>query len=73
MDTGDRSTLLAAGRDAEEIADFLEVESLAYLELDRLIGATGAPRDSFCTACLSGKYPTDVPVSNAKFVLEVAE
>ena len=73
MDTGDRSTLLAAGRDVREIADFLEVDSLAYLELDRLIGATGAPKDSFCTACLSGNYPTDVPVSNAKFVLEVAE
>ncbi len=73
MDTGDRSTLLAAGRDVDEIADFLEVDSLAYLELDRLIEATGAPTDSFCTACLSGKYPTDVPIANAKFVLEVAE
>ena len=73
MDTGDRSTLLAAGRDVDEIADFLEVDSLAYLELDRLTQATGAPKDSFCTACLSGKYPTDVPLSDAKFVLEVAE
>ena len=73
MDTGDRSTLLAAGREVGEIADFLDVDSLAYLELDRLIEATGAPSDSFCTACLSGNYPTDVPVSDAKFVLEVAE
>ena len=73
MDTGDRSTLLAAGRDVDDIADFLEVDSLEYLELDRLTEATGAPKDSFCTACLSGKYPTDVPLSDAKFVLEVAE
>jgi amidophosphoribosyltransferase len=73
MDTGDRSTLLAAGRDLDEIAAFLDVDTLAYLELERLISATGAPADSFCTACLSGSYPTDVPVSDAKFVLEAAE
>ena len=73
MDTGDRSTLLAAGRDVDEIAEFLDVDSLAYLELNRLIKATGAPAESFCTACLSGSYPTDVPVSDAKFVLEAAE
>ncbi len=72
MDTGDRSTLLAAGRSIEEIAEFLGVDSLAYLELDRLIKATGASADGFCTACLSGSYPTEVPVADAKFVLEDA-
>ena len=70
MDTGDRSTLLAAGMEVSEIADFLNVDSLAYLELDALLEATGAPRDGFCTACLSGNYPTDVPVSTDKFQLE---
>jgi amidophosphoribosyltransferase len=72
MDTGDRSTLLAAGRSVEEIAEFLGVDSLAYLDLERLIKATGASADGFCTACLSGSYPTEVPVADAKFVLEDA-
>ncbi|MFQ5555521.1 MAG: amidophosphoribosyltransferase [Acidimicrobiia bacterium] len=70
MDTGDRSTLLAAGRSVEDIAAFLDVDSLAYLDLARLITATGGPVDGFCTACLSGDYPTDVPTTGDKFLLE---
>ena len=70
MDTGDRSTLLAADRSTEDVAEFLEVDSLAYLTLESLIGATGAPADGFCTACLSGDYPTDIPLTDAKYVLE---
>ena len=70
MDTGDRSTLLAADRSVDEIARYLNVDTLAYLELDRLIEATGAPADGFCTACLSGDYPTDAPTTGDKFLLE---
>ena len=70
MDTGDRSTLLAADRSVDEIATFLGVDSLAYLELDRLLEATGAPGGGFCTACLSGSYPTDLPMTTDKYQLE---
>lgn len=70
MDTGDRSTLLAAGKEVADIAEYLAVDSLAYLELDGLLAATGAPADGFCTACLSGNYPTDVPMTADKFLLE---
>ena len=71
MDTGRRSELLAADMAVGEIADFLKVDSLAYLELDRLVAATGAPGESFCTACLSGIYTVPVPdLADAKLVLE---
>jgi amidophosphoribosyltransferase len=70
MDTGDRSTLLAADRSIDEIAEALDVDSLEYLELDNLIDATGADQDIFCTACLSGQYPTDIPIADGKFLLE---
>lgn len=70
MDTGDRSTLLAADRSVDEIAAELAVDSLAYLELDNLVEATGENADAFCTACLSGIYPTDVPFADGKFLLE---
>ena len=70
MDTGDRATLLAAGRSIDEIAEYLGVDTLAYLDLDALIRATRVPQSNFCTACLSGDYPTDVPVMDSKFVLE---
>jgi amidophosphoribosyltransferase len=70
MDTGDRSTLLAADRNIEEVRKFLDVDSLAHLELDGLIEATGVAGEGFCTACLSGEYPTDVEGAGDKFVLE---
>ena len=74
MDTGRRSELLAADLSVGEIADFLKVDSLAYLDLDRVTAATGAPSTSFCTACLSGEYPVPVPeLEDAKHVLEHPE
>jgi amidophosphoribosyltransferase len=70
MDTGDRSTLLAAGHTVDEITEILGADSIVYLELDDLLRATGAPPDSFCTACLSGDYPTSIPDVDGKFLLE---
>src|SRR5688500_12224106 len=70
MDTGERSELIAANLTVEEIRDYLGVESLAFLSLDRLVQATGASGAGFCNACLTGDYPVDVPVSLRKDVLE---
>ena len=71
MDTGARSELLAANMGVEEIREYLNVDSLAYLTLDRLLTATGAVGAGFCDACLTGHYPVSVPVSLTKDVLEV--
>ena len=73
LDTGKRSDLLAADMSVGEIRDYLGVDSLAYLDLDNLIEATGSPAEAFCTACFSGEYP--VPVAEAeqgKNLLEAA-
>jgi amidophosphoribosyltransferase len=71
LDTGRRSELLAADLSVGEICDFAGFDSLAYLELDRLTAATGAPASAFCTACLSGVYPVAIPsLRDAKLVLE---
>ncbi len=73
MDTGRRSELLAADMSVGEIKEFLKVDSLAYLELDRVVAATGAAAGSFCTACLSGHYPVPIPdLADSKLVLENA-
>jgi amidophosphoribosyltransferase len=71
MDTGSRGELLAANMGIEEIREYLNVDSLAYLTLDRLLTATGAVGAGFCDACLTGNYPVSVPVSLTKDVLEV--
>jgi amidophosphoribosyltransferase len=73
MDTGARGELIAANMSVEEIRDYLNVDTLAYLSLDRLVAATGAVGAGFCDACLTGDYPVDVPVGLSKGVLEVGE
>jgi amidophosphoribosyltransferase len=70
MDTGDRADLIAANMNVGEIADFLGVDSLAYITIDRLVMATGAAGAGFCSACLTGEYPVEVPVDLRKDVLE---
>ena len=72
MDTGRRGELLAADLSVGEIRDYLDVDSIAYLDLDRLTRATHAPATSFCTACLSNEYPVPVELTtrDAKLVLE---
>jgi amidophosphoribosyltransferase len=70
LDTGKRSDLLAADMSVGEVADFLGVDSLAYLDLDRLVAATGSPASAFCSACFTGEYPVPVPDDDTKHVLE---
>ncbi len=72
MDTGTRSELLAANLTVQEIQDYLDVDSLAYLTLDNLLEATGTNNAGFCSACLTGDYPVDVPVNLSKKILEEA-
>ncbi len=70
LDTGKRSDLLAADMSVGEISDYLGVDSLAYLDIDRLVAATGSPREAFCAACFSGEYPVPVPEYDTKLALE---
>ena len=70
LDTGKRSDLLAADMSVGEISDYLGVDSLAYLDLDRLVAATGSPRAAFCDACFTGNYPVPVPEYDTKLLLE---
>ncbi len=62
--------LIANGRTVEEIREFIEVDSLAYLSLDGMLACLGKPRESYCTACWSGNYPIPVDESLSKFGFE---
>jgi amidophosphoribosyltransferase len=70
MHTCVRSDLLAANLSVGEIQEYLGVDSLAYLTLDRLMEATGAVNAGFCDACLTGEYPVEVEIGQRKSVLE---
>jgi amidophosphoribosyltransferase len=73
MDTGTRGELLAANMTIDEIRAYLNVDSLAYLTLDRLLASTGAVGAGFCDACLTGNYPVEIPASVGKTLLEMPE
>jgi amidophosphoribosyltransferase len=60
LDTGTRSQLIAANLEVGEIREYVNADSLAYLGLDALKEATGAPGAGFCDACLTGEYPVAV-------------
>jgi amidophosphoribosyltransferase len=70
MDTGTKSELLAANMTVDEVREYLNADSLAYINLDNLVDATGAAGAGFCDACLTGEYPVTVPVGLRKSVLE---
>ena len=63
LDTGTRTELIAANLEVGEICEYLGADSLAYLSLEALKEATGAPTAGFCDACLTGQYPVAVPLS----------
>ncbi len=71
MDFGDTRELLAARLDIDGIQQFLGVDSLAYIDIERLLDSTGAREAGFCDACFTGTYPLEVPVEVGKHVLEV--
>ena len=73
VDTADRQELLAARvKEVEEIRRSLGADSLGYLSLRGLFKAVNLPRDKFCAACFTGRYPLAVPpeVQVSKFALE---
>ena len=61
IDTPRRSELIGATHTVAEIQDFLEADSLAYLDLEGLLSAVGSRRGDYCTSCYTGKYPVEVP------------
>jgi amidophosphoribosyltransferase len=63
VDTPERSKLLAARMDVEEMARFIQADSLAFVSIDGLYRAVGeaqrnTARPQYCDACFSGDYPT---------------
>jgi len=59
VDTPSKRELIAANQSIDEIRQYIEADSLAYLSLDGLYSAVQAENKSgYCTACYTGIYPT---------------
>src|SRR5271170_4381551 len=61
VDTPSKKELIAANKSVEEIREYIGADSLAYLSLEGLKRACGeGPQISYCSACYTGKYPTNI-------------
>jgi amidophosphoribosyltransferase len=61
VDTPRKNELIAATHTIDEIREFLEADSVAYLSLEGLMSAVGPERNSYCSSCYTGRYPVEFP------------
>lgn len=62
--------LIAHERTVDQIRDFLEVDSLAYLSLEGMLACMKLESTQYCTACWSGKYKIPIDNPQSKFSFE---
>ncbi|MFN8160327.1 MAG: amidophosphoribosyltransferase [Solirubrobacterales bacterium] len=71
IDMETREEMIAHGRSVAEISEEIGADSLAYLSLEGVYEAIGAPADRHCDACFTGDYPIGDPEeADGKFTLE---
>ncbi len=54
----------------DAVRQYLEVDSLGYLSLEGMLRCLRYRRNSYCTACWTGKYPVKPDTGSTKFALE---
>lgn len=69
VDTPDTNKLLASRMNVEEMAKFINVDSLSFISLDGLYRAAGETERNnetpqYCDACFSKEYPTELTDHN---------
>lgn len=58
IDTTNRSNLLAAKMNKEEMIKYIGCDTLKFLDIDKMMGAVGEGNEfKFCKACFDGNYP----------------
>jgi amidophosphoribosyltransferase len=68
VDTPRKSELIAATHTIDEIRDFLEADSIAYLSLEGLMSTVQSERGNYCSSCYTGSYPVPVPLDEARYL-----
>jgi amidophosphoribosyltransferase len=75
IDFASRAELIANGLDVDGVRRSIGADSLGYVSLDGLVGASEQPASRLCTACFDGHYPIPLPAPDlvGKHVLEGIE
>jgi len=70
IDFPTKKELVAGKHDIEWIRDFIGADSLEYLSLEGMLKSMPIPKENFCTACFTGKYPIKHACHLSKNILE---
>ena len=70
IDLADPDELIANKKSIDEVRDYIGATSLAFISHDGLVESTRRPESELCRACLTGDYPTTVPLEHAKLRYE---
>jgi amidophosphoribosyltransferase len=70
IDFPDPEKLIANQMSMEKICQYLNVDSLGYLDVEGMVRATGRKVNEFCLACFNGHYPLPVDPALDKFIME---
>jgi len=68
VDTPRKSELIAATHTIDEIREFLEADTVAYMSLEGLLSTVGTERRSYCSSCYTGIYPVEFPRDEATYL-----
>ena len=70
IDFPTKKELIASGHSIDQIRQFIGVDTLEYLSLEGMLSSMMLPKEEFCTACFTGKYPTTICKPPSKKALE---
>jgi amidophosphoribosyltransferase len=61
IDTPTSDELIASSHSINDIRDYLQADSLAYLSHEGMMLMAHADEQSYCSACFNGEYPISIP------------
>ncbi len=70
VDMGTLGQLIASHKSVEEIRQFINADTLAFLDVPSLMKAVGVNDGGYCRGCFTGKYPIPVQLEMDKLQLE---
>ena len=70
VDMSTLDQLIAANKSVDEICEFIDADSLGFLDVEHLMMAVGVNDNSYCRGCFTGRYPIPVQLEMSKMELD---
>jgi len=60
VDTPDPDELIASRMSVDEICEYIEADSLAYISIEGMVESIKDKKENYCFACFDGEYPIKI-------------